>query len=229
MKKDIDVDAVFFDLFYTLVTPSYNASKNENEVLGFTIEEWESYVEDEELYIKRSTGQEKDPKKIIESIIEKFKIDAAEGQIEEILNLRKERFKNILTNVDRTILETISDLKKAGKKICLVSNADTIDVMYWDKSPLCKLFDDTIFSYEVGYLKPQTEIYELALKRMNAKPEKSVFIGDGGSDEMKGAKQMGINTILTSYLLKRDKVQHDDISKFADYYVEDFRDILKLF
>lgn len=91
------------------------------------------------------------------------------------------------------------------------------------------MFDDTIFSYEVGYLKPQTEIYELALKRMNAKPEKSVFIGDGGSDEMKGAKQMGINTILTSYLLKRDKVQHDDISKFADYYVEDFRDILKLF
>lgn len=127
MKKDIDVDAVFFDLFYTLVTPSYNASKNENEVLGFTIEEWESYVEDEELYIKRSTGQEKDPKKIIESIIEKFKIDAAEGQIEEILNLRKERFKNILTNVDRTILETISDLKKQVRRYA--SSAMQIQLM----------------------------------------------------------------------------------------------------
>lgn len=61
--------------------------------------------------------------------------------------------------------------------------------MHWNKSPLSKLFDDTIFSYEVGYLKPQTEIYEIALKKMNVNSEGCIFIGDGGSDELRGAKK----------------------------------------
>ena len=82
-----------------------------------------------------------------------------------------------------------------------------------------------INSYEVGYLKPQAEIYQIALEKMNVNPEKSIFIGDGGSDELSGAKKSGIKTILTGYLLKRDKKQYDEIEKFADYYIEDFKEI----
>ena len=123
------------------------------------------------------------------------------------------------------ILDVLLDIKKNGKKICLISNADIIDVMYWEKSPLYNLFDDAVFSYEVGYLKPQTEIYQIALTKMKVNPEKCIFIGDGGSDELKGAKELGITTILTSYLLKRVKNQHNEIYKFADYYTDDFKKI----
>lgn len=84
--------------------------------------------------------------------------------------------------------------------------------MHWGKSPLSNLFDNTIFSYEVGYLKPQTEIYEIALKKMNINPERCIFISDGGSDELKGAKKLGIRTILTEYLLKRERIQHNEIN-----------------
>jgi putative hydrolase of the HAD superfamily len=65
----------------------------------------------------------------------------------------------------------------------------------------------------VGYLKPQTEIYKIALEKMNISPQKSIFIGDGGSDELKGAKELGIRTILTGYLLKRERKQHNEIKK----------------
>ncbi len=44
--------------------------------------------------------------------------------------------------------------------------------MHWDKSPLNNLFDEAIFSYEAGYMKPQTEIYEIGLKKMNVNPQK---------------------------------------------------------
>lgn len=226
MKNDIAV--VFFDLFFTLVIPKYNDLRNENDMLGITKDEWERYAEDDELYLKRATSNSISPEQIIEDILNKMKIDVSECTKKEILKLREDRLKNSLINVDPTILDVLSDIKNSGKKLCLISNADIIDVMYWDQSPLHDLFDDTIFSYEVGYLKPQKEIYKIALKKMKVNPENSIFIGDGGSDELKGAKELGIRTILTGHLLKREIKQHNEIKKFADYHIEDFKDLIDI-
>lgn len=57
----------------------------------------------------------------------------------------------------------------------------------------------------MGYLKPRSEIYEIALKKMNTIPEKCFFVGDGGSDELKGAKELGMKNILTEYLLEKER------------------------
>ncbi|MBU3134842.1 HAD family hydrolase [Clostridium gasigenes] len=226
MKKNINV--IFFDLFFTLVTPKYNDLRNENDVLKITKEEWEIHAEDNELYEKRAIGKEKIPIKIIESIIEKMGMKVSDCDKNEVLRLREERFKKSIIEVDFSIIDVLLNLKKNGKKVCLISNADIIDVKHWENSPLYNLFDGAIFSYEVGYIKPQIEIYNIALNRMKAKPEECIFIGDGGSDELKGAKELGIKTILTSYLLKRNEKQLNTLKKFADYYIEDFQEIKNL-
>jgi putative hydrolase of the HAD superfamily len=225
MRNDIEV--VFFDLFFTLITPKYNNGRNENDVLGISKEQWEEYAEDNDLYLKRAIGKEKDPQKIIESIIEKSEIKASKKHIKEILDLRKNRFEKSLTDVDYKVLETLSDIKKSGKRLCLISNADVIDVMNWNKSPLSNLFDNTVFSYEVGYVKPQSEIYHIGLNKMNTIPEKSVFIGDGGSDELRGAKKIGMKTILSGYFLEEER-KDQAIINFADYSIKDFKEILEI-
>lgn len=226
MENDIDV--VFFDLFFTLVTPKYNDLRNENDVLGITKEEWERYAEDDELYLKRATSKNISPEQIIEDIINKMEIDVNENGKKEILKLREERLKKSLIDIDSTIIDVLLDIKKNGKQICLISNADIIDVMYWNESPLNNLFDSTVFSYEVGYLKPQIEIYKIALERMNISPQKSIFIGDGGSDELKGAKKLGIKTIQTGYLLENERKDPNSIKDFADYYIEDFKELINI-
>ncbi|MBB6716076.1 HAD family hydrolase [Clostridium gasigenes] len=226
MKKNINV--IFFDLFFTLVTPKYNDLRNENDVLKITREEWEIHAEDNELYEKRAIGKEKIPIKIIESIIKKMGMKVSDCDKNEVLRLREERFKKSIIEVDFSIIDVLLNLKKNGKKVCLISNADIIDVKHWENSLLYNLFDGAIFSYEVGYIKPQIEIYNIALNRMKAKPEECIFIGDGGSDELKGAKELGIKTILTSYLLKRNEKQLNTLKKFADYYIEDFQEIKNL-
>lgn len=225
---DINIKVIFFDLFFTLVTPKYNNLRNEYDVLNLTMEEWEKYAEDEGLYLTRALGKEKDPEKIIEAILQKMKIQYEPSHKTEILNLREGRMKRCLLEVENDIVETISELKKKGKKICVISNADVIDAMHWDKSPLSELFDEKIFSYEVGYVKPQTDIYKLALKKMKVEAENCVFIGDGGSDELKGAKDIGMKTIMVTHLLKRDEGKHKELMMFADYHVENFKDILSL-
>jgi putative hydrolase of the HAD superfamily len=220
-----DINVIFFDLFFTLIIPKYSDLKNENDVLKITKEEWETFAEDIELYKMRATGKEKVPIRIIESIIEKMKMEASDSDKHEVLRLREERFKKSLIEVDSAIINILINLKRSGKKICLISNADIIDVKHWEKSSLYNLFDEAIFSYEVGYLKPEAEIYNIALNRMNAKPEECIFIGDGGSDELKGAKELGIKTILTTYLLKRNEKQLNVLKEFADYCIEDFQEL----
>lgn len=120
-----DINVVFFDLFFTLITPKYNDLRNENDVLGMSIEEWESYAEDLELYNKRASNKNITPELIIQYIIEKMKLDIAENDKNEILNLRQQRLKNALLNIDYTILNVLSDLKKSGKRICLISTMQT--------------------------------------------------------------------------------------------------------
>jgi putative hydrolase of the HAD superfamily len=223
-----DIDVVFFDLFFTLVTPKYSDLRNENDVLGITKEEWERYAEDDELYLKRATSKNISPEQIIEDIINKMEMDVNENRKKEILKLREERLKKSLIDIDSTIIDVLLDIKKNGKQICLISNADIIDVMYWNQSPLSNLFDSTVFSYEVGYLKPQIEIYKIALEKMNVSHQKSFFIGDGGSDELKGAKELGIKTIQTGYLLENEKKDPNSTKDFADYYIEDFKELINI-
>lgn len=221
-------EVLFFDLFFTLVTPKYNGMRNENDVLSLSREEWERYAEDDHLYFQRATGKVNHPHMIIQSIIDKMNLCVSKETIYEVLKLRENRMEQALTDVDPKILEILEDLKKSGKKLCLISNSDVVDAMYWTESPLSHLFDHAVFSHKVGYLKPQTDIYRIALEQMNTSPENCFYIGDGGSEELRGAKESGIRTILTGYLLKREETQLSRLKKFADYYIEDFAEIKNL-
>jgi len=224
LKKKV----IFFDLFYTLITPQYYLDRNENDVINLTTDEWETFAEDIELYLRRATGKVKDEVQIIEEIISKSGLSVTSNEKEEILKLRKNRMEVALTNIDKTVYEVLSQLKKRKFKLCIISNADSIDVASWEKSPLYALFDDAVFSYEVGYVKPQPQIYEIALKRMNVNLENSVFVGDGGSDEIKAAKQYGLTTIFSEYLLKRGQEQKNNLLKYSDYHINNFFEILSL-
>lgn len=220
MLKDIEV--VFFDLFYTLIVPKYNLEKNEYDVVAMSVEDWELIAEDETLYDNRATGKVTYPKQIILEILKKAKLDITSDVIDDILHRREKRFKEALIHVDKEIIEVLKKIKKTGLKLCLISNADIIDVMYWNASPLCQLFDEVVFSYKAGCIKPDAEIYKIALNRMKTTAGKSLFIGDGGSDELRGAKQLGMKTVKTRHFLKRDTLE---FSEDVDFVIEDFSEI----
>jgi len=220
MLKDIEV--VFIDLFYTLIVPKNNINGNEYDLVGMSLEAWEQIAEDEALYSDRATGKVTDPKQIIIEMIKKAKLDLTADVIDELLNIREERFKEAITHVEGKIIEVLKKIKEAGIKLCLISNADVIDVMYWKESPLSHLFDEVVFSYEVGCVKPDAEIYDIALNKMKTTPDKCLFIGDGGSDELKGAKQLGIKTVMTNQFIERAELKN---SKNVDYVIDKFSDI----
>jgi putative hydrolase of the HAD superfamily len=222
------IKALFFDLFFTLITPKYNSYKNEYDVLGITKDTWEFYAENDVLYHERALGKIKDEKEIIKKIVALMPFHVTEQQQREILILRQNRMKGALMSVDRRILEALTLLHQKDIKLCLISNADIIDRAYWTMSPLSCIFDEAIFSCDIGILKPDKKIYDYAMRCLNVKSNESIFIGDGGSDELNGAKQAGMKTVFAEYLEKKSMAKMRNLLSDSDYHIDRFEELVNI-
>lgn len=74
--------------------------------------------------------------------------------------------------------ELIGELKAAGYDLYLLSNAFARQPSYWHRIPGSEHFSNTLISADVKMVKPQREIYELALEKFGVKAEECVFIDD---------------------------------------------------
>jgi len=90
--------------------------------------------------------------------------------------------------------ELIIKLKK-NYKLAILSNSNFLNSQNYSKKGWYKYFDFLILSHELGILKPQKKIYEIAIKKMNIKPEESLLI-DNEQDCLKPAKKIKMATIL---------------------------------
>ena len=85
----------------------------------------------------------------------------------------------------------------AGLKLCALTN-NWIDDTQPSANPLHGLqecFDLVLESAKLGMRKPEPQIYSLACKRLDVKPERIVYLDDIGRN-LKPAQGMGMTTIL---------------------------------
>jgi putative hydrolase of the HAD superfamily len=90
----------------------------------------------------------------------------------------------------------LSALRDGGIRVGILSNALVRDVRAFNDSPLSALVDDARMSCFTGYVKPDAAAYLESLERLGVSPERSVFVGDGGSDELHGARSVGFAGVV---------------------------------
>lgn len=93
-------------------------------------------------------------------------------------------------------VECLRRLKRAGIRLGLLSNAEERDCRSWTLSPLCSLLDATCFSFEIGVGKPQPQAYEEILGRLGLTARECAYVGDGGMDELGGARRAGFGLVI---------------------------------
>src|SRR4029078_1285292 len=109
-----------------------------------------------------------------------------------IAQLHEERIKQKalpFAAIHMGVMAMLTELHERGLKLGVVSNASREEVEAWSSSDLAPLFDATIFSFAVGHVKPEVEIYWLACEALKVEPTSTLFVGDGGSDELGGAQR----------------------------------------
>lgn len=108
-------------------------------------------------------------------------------------------FKPLIVDGAADVLES---LKKKGFRIGLISNTgrtpgETIRLVLGGYGIL-KYFDSTVFSNEVGYIKPNRRIFERALSELGSEASKTVHVGDSVLLDVYGARAAGMSAILFS-------------------------------
>ena len=100
----------------------------------------------------------------------------------------------------RPILETLS---RRGIKVGLISNSDRCLLSFQSHFKLNDLIAGTVSSAEHGYLKPHPSIFRAALQAVGVKPEESIMVGDSLTQDIEGARGVGMGGVLVRRTINR--------------------------
>lgn len=91
----------------------------------------------------------------------------------------------------------LQKLKDDGHKLALLSNVWPFPVpRLLQESQLDEVFEGRIFlSCEIGYAKPERELFLEACRRLNVQPEACLMVGDNASLDIRGALRVGMPAV----------------------------------
>lgn len=115
-------------------------------------------------------------------------------------NITLEEFKNIYVNNNEFFndtIETIKKLKNLGYKVYLLSNLKEIDYEKFIKHFDVSIFDEMFLSFKLDMLKPNDDIYQYVINKLNANPE-NIYFFDDNKENVDGAIRNGINAYLVT-------------------------------
>ncbi len=219
--------ALIFDLFHTLTAleSTWSGGPTTSQMLGIDIEAWDAQLHESSR--DRLTGQVTDPVKIVRRMAHAVDPAIPLDLIERATRNRIERFEGALVRAPEATRTTLATLKKMGKSIAVCSNADVMEIAGWSKSPIAHLFDVVVFSCQVGCVKPEREIYDICLRRLGVSAEDCLFVGDGGSHELEGARAVGLTTVMIAGIIREIWPERiDERKRFADYSIETLDELL---
>lgn len=197
--------AVIFDLYHTLtaleITGEGVNGVTISELLGVGYDDWSRQIE--AFSQARWLGRLQDGATIVRAMAHAIDPTIAEEKIQEVLKERLRRFGAAMREMPVESLEVIKRLKGGGKRVALLSNADVLEAGLWSECPAANLFDATVFSCHVGMAKPDAAIYRHCLDQLGISAKEAVFVGDGGSEELIGAKAVGLTTVMMTGIIRK--------------------------
>lgn len=106
--------------------------------------------------------------------------------------------------VDKDVLEAVKNAKAQGFKTCVCTNNNAIRLpLLVEQYGLNDLFNVITSSHEVGFTKPDKQIFQTLLDRLEVTGPELVY-ADDNPERLEGARELGINTFqfhnLNQYL-----------------------------
>jgi putative hydrolase of the HAD superfamily len=226
------LDAVIFDLFGTLV-PEFSREEFFGHVRAMGrelgIDQAAFHAAWEATAHERQTGGFA----TIEANIRAF--SAANGwpideqALSRALEIRDELYRRRFHPRPGAV-ETLSELRRRGVPIALISMCAPDTPEHWHASELAPFVDVTVFSSEVALRKPDPAIYRVATDGLGVDPAACLYCGDGAYGELTGAEAIGMTAVLIREpgvdLASQLTPERDG---WSERVVEDLRELLTLF
>ena len=196
-----------FDLFGTLADEPTSKSIITNQIISakFNIPygEFEKYWQDS--VIDRLSGSLESTNTYFSVMLSELGITVDSSLIDFAVGARR-LFATEVLQPRESATHSISELKRLGFQIGMVSNCGIEIVEAWQNSKFPSLIDHSILSAKVGLIKPDPQIYSLVCERLKINANECLYIGDGGDWELTGAESFGMTAALlqTAYELPEE-------------------------
>jgi putative hydrolase of the HAD superfamily len=189
--------AFLFDLYGTLAP---GGSASERDALARDIADLIQVDPDRlatlyrETFDSRMRGHTGDHRETLQSFAKLLGSCPTSESLERAVKLRLEFTGALLARAEGVPL--LARLHRAGTRTGLVTDCSAETPTMWDESPLAPHIDSAAFSCRLGTRKPDPVIYQSVLAELNVQASDSVYVGDGESDELRGAESLGMRAIL---------------------------------
>ena len=195
----IQVRAVLFDLFETLVTESHSTPTRAGslgpalglDAAAFKIE-WKA----------RRPLVTLGRLSFAEALTEISRVLTGGVNEEAVRHACEQRLREKVIPFERPdpgVEQMIRELRARGVRLGVISNGFTEDVHHWSTWPLAREFECRVFSCEAGLAKPDPAIYKKAMRELEVEPATTVYVGDGGDDELAGAERAGLRAFRAAW------------------------------
>ncbi|WP_167264300.1 HAD-IA family hydrolase [Alkalibacillus almallahensis] len=126
-------------------------------------------------------------------------------------------------SVDQNTVDIVNTLKMQYKVAIITNGTVKRQKAKLIKTNLYNYFDTVLISDEVGFRKPDKRIFDLALNRLNVRPDETLFVGDDLEKDIAGCQNANMKGIwFNPHTNKNDT----EITPFAE--VNSFDRLLSL-
>ncbi len=117
-----------------------------------------------------------------------FKVPISIEQEKQLVNLWTNNWK-----LEPKMAKLVKQLKK-NYRLGMISNSDAVNFPVYAKKGWLEPFEVLVLSHELGILKPEKEIYQIAIQKLGLMPEECLFIDDQEKC-VEGAQKLGMKAI----------------------------------
>lgn len=116
--------------------------------------------------------------------------------------------------VNPDVFQLLGNLKTMELKLAIISNCSSEEVTVIKQSKIYPYFDQVILSYEIEMQKPDCRIYTETASLLGVSSNECIFVGDGGSNELEGAKLAGMEAVQAKWYTNQQPHTRDSMDGF---------------
>ncbi|TVT55326.1 HAD family hydrolase [Amycolatopsis rhizosphaerae] len=94
-----------------------------------------------------------------------------------------------------SVVYALKSLRSKQLRLGILSDASAEIVAAWPTSPLAALVHTAVFSCTTGAVKPDQRLYRRICAELDVSPDRALYVGDGGGDELPGALAAGMAAV----------------------------------
>ncbi|GIJ77201.1 putative hydrolase of the HAD superfamily [Micromonospora phaseoli] len=186
--------AVLFDFFGTLTRPVQRGAGHRRtaEMLGCPPDTFVQVLD--RSFYERACGRFGSAEATLRWVCEQAGVRPSEEVLRAAVAARH-RAVRADTRLRDDAVSTLRALRQRGVRTGVISDCTHELPLFLPELVIAPLLDVRVFSIQVGRCKPDAALYLAACARLGLHPQDCLYLGDGGSQELTGARRAGMSAV----------------------------------